>query len=435
MNSQHVNLAGIGAGPFNLSVAALLNKVSGMQAAFFDKKPSFNWHPGLMLDDAKLQTSWMKDLVTPADPTSPFSFLNFLVQKGRFYSFINAEQSAISRQEFAQYLAWVAEQLPSAQFGSHVREINYKQNKFWLRFDDKIISADHLCVGTGTQPFVPSFANDFLGSQVFHGGQILNQKRNFAGKKVVVVGGGQTGAEVFLNLMQGQWGGCYSVHWLSRRENFEQLDESPFTNDVFTPDYVRYFLGLGKEEKRSVVEKQKLASDGISPSTLKDIYQALYHQHVVAGGSERFVLMPGRTLEDMDNVGSGYLLNVHFPQQSTVEQMEADIVIFCTGFKPVVPACLEPLADDFIWETEGVFSMEDNYRVKWRGNDENRIYAVNASRHHHGIVDPQTSLMAWRAAVIVNDLVGYELYRLDQPSMVQWAALPQLHSLQERSVA
>ena len=224
MNSQHVNLAGIGAGPFNLSVAALLNKVSGMQAAFFDKKPSFNWHPGLMLDDAKLQTSWMKDLVTPADPTSPFSFLNFLVQKGRFYSFINAEQSAISRQEFAQYLAWVAEQLPSAQFGSHVREINYKQNKFWLRFDDKIISADHLCVGTGTQPFVPSFANDFLGSQVFHGGQILNQKRNFAGKKVVVVGGGQTGAEVFLNLMHGQWGARDSVHWLSRRENFEQLD-------------------------------------------------------------------------------------------------------------------------------------------------------------------------------------------------------------------
>ena len=167
MNSQHVNLAGIGAGPFNLSVAALLNKVSGMQAAFFDKKPRFNWHPGLMLDDAKLQTSWMKDLVTPADPTSPFSFLNFLVQKGRFYSFINAEQSAISRQEFAQYLAWVAEQLPSAQFGSHVREINYKQNKFWLRFDDKIISADHLCVGTGTQPFVPSFATKTTEESAF----------------------------------------------------------------------------------------------------------------------------------------------------------------------------------------------------------------------------------------------------------------------------
>lgn len=435
MNSQHVNLAGIGAGPFNLSVAALLHKAKGIQAAFFDKKNHFDWHPGLMLDDAKLQTSWMKDLVTAVDPTSPFSFMNFLVQKGRFYSFINAEQSAISRQEFAQYLEWVSAQLPSVHYGNQVREINFKQNKFWLRFDDKIISADNLCVGTGTQPYIPAFASAYLGKQVFHGGKVLASPRNFSGKRVAVVGGGQTGAEIFLNLMRGQWGECESVHWLSRRDNFEQLDESPFTNDFFTPDYVRYFLGLNHADKKIMVEKQKLASDGISPSTLKEIYQSLYHAKIVHKNKDKFVLMPGRTLINMHKQTNGFGLEVDYPQMSTIEKMDADIVIFCTGFKSVVPGCLEPLADELHWESEGVFSMQDNYRVNWNGDQHNRIYAVNASRHHHGIVDPQTSLMSWRSAIIANDLLGYELYPLNQPTMVQWEPLQQQSAMHEQYVA
>jgi lysine N6-hydroxylase len=100
--------------------------------------------------------------------------------------------------------------------------------------------------------------------------------------------------------------------------------------------------------------------------------------------------------------------------------LDADIVIFCTGFKTVIPACLESLADDIQWEGDGLLSMQDNYQVNWTYGNRNRIYAVNASRHHHGIVDPQTSLMAWRSANIVNDLVGYRLYKLDHPGFVQW---------------
>lgn len=435
MSQQHVHLAGIGAGPFNLSIAALMQKVPGVKSAFYDRKKSFNWHPGLMLDDAKLQTSWMKDLVTAVDPTSPYSFLNFLVQKGRFYSFTNAEQAAISRQEFAQYLEWVAAQLPSVNYDSAVREINHKQNRFWLRFDDRITSADHLCVGTGTQPFVPAFANRYLGKDVIHGGQILSELRNYSDKRVAVIGGGQTGAEVFLNLIQEQWGKCQSVHWISRRDNFEQLDESPFTNDVFTPDYVRHFLGLDKAVKRTTVEKQKLASDGISPSTLKNIYQSLYHAQVVQGDKDKYVLMPGREVLGMAESGPAYCLDVQYPKQALMEHLNVDILIFCTGFKSVVPTCLEPLAEDLNWESDGVLSMTDNYRVQWHNGDENRIYAVNASRHHHGIVDPQTSLMAWRSASIVNDLLGYSLYQLDQPTMVQWQPLTPLPEPQNKSVA
>ncbi|HCB40413.1 MAG TPA: lysine 6-monooxygenase, partial [Gammaproteobacteria bacterium] len=94
--------------------------------------------------------------------------------------------------------------------------------------------------------------------------------------------------------------------------------------------------------------------------------------------------------------------------------------IFCTGFKTVIPGCLEPLLDRVGWEEDGLLAMQDNYQVRWEHGQQNHIYAVNASRHHHGIVDPQTSLMAWRSANIVNDLLGYRLYNLEQNSFVQW---------------
>ncbi|MCP5015449.1 MAG: SidA/IucD/PvdA family monooxygenase [Ketobacter sp.] len=432
MNQQHVNLAGIGAGPFNLSVAALLQKCRNTRYAFFDKKPEFSWHSGLMLPGAKLQTSWMKDLVTPVDPTSPYSFLKFLVEKRRFYSFINAEQSSISRQEFAQYLDWVAQQLPAVRYNAHVREVNYQQGRFWLRFDDRIVSADHLCVGTGTQPYVPEFAVPYLGKQVLHAGGILNTKRDFTGLKVAVIGGGQTGAEIFQELISERWGECESIAWVSRRENFDQLDEAPFTNDLFTPSYVKHFLALPQEEKQAIVARQKLASDGISPATLKEIYQSLYHTQVVCERGRNIMMLPDRQLVSMLKQGGGYeLMLMH--SGKTKERIDADVVIFSTGFRTVIPSCLEPLAEQIQWESDGVLSMDDNYQVNWECQDQSRIYAVNASRHHHGIVDPQTSLMAWRAANIVNDLLGYELYKLEQPGFVQWGVLPA--TAKERFVA
>lgn len=61
-----------------------MNKVSDQKTLFLDQKPSFNWHSELMFSDADMQTSFLKDLVTPVDPTSPYSFLNYLVEHGLF---------------------------------------------------------------------------------------------------------------------------------------------------------------------------------------------------------------------------------------------------------------------------------------------------------------------------------------------------------------
>lgn len=67
---------GIGLGPFNLSLACLTQPIDELDGLFLDKNSGFDWHPGMMLDGVSLQTPFMSDLVTMADPTHKLSFLN-----------------------------------------------------------------------------------------------------------------------------------------------------------------------------------------------------------------------------------------------------------------------------------------------------------------------------------------------------------------------
>jgi lysine/ornithine N-monooxygenase len=51
-----------------------------------------------------------------------------------------------------------------------------------------------------------------------------------------------------------------------------------------------------------------------------------------------------------------------------------------------------------------------------------RIYVLSGGLHSHGIAEPQLSLMAWRSAVIVNDLADRPRYRLQDPRPpIQWS--------------
>ncbi|MBN3809964.1 SidA/IucD/PvdA family monooxygenase [Paraburkholderia sp. Ac-20347] len=116
-------VVGIGIGPANLSLAALLQPCVNIESIFLDRKDEFVWHPGLLFPDAQLQVAYLKDLVSLVDPTNPYSFLEFLREKGRLYSFINANFPHVLRREFNEYFRWAAAKLPDLRFGSGVHGI------------------------------------------------------------------------------------------------------------------------------------------------------------------------------------------------------------------------------------------------------------------------------------------------------------------------
>lgn len=79
--TETYDFIGIGLGPFNLGLACLAEPIDHLNGLFLESKPDFEWHSGMFLEGAHLQTPFMSDLVTMADPTSPYSFLNYLKEK------------------------------------------------------------------------------------------------------------------------------------------------------------------------------------------------------------------------------------------------------------------------------------------------------------------------------------------------------------------
>lgn len=99
-------IIGIGIGPFNLGLAALAHQIENIEAIFFDQSPSFNWHPGLLLKDARQQVPFLADLVTLVNPRSPFSFLSFLHETQSMLRFGIRENYFPSRQQYNAYCRW-----------------------------------------------------------------------------------------------------------------------------------------------------------------------------------------------------------------------------------------------------------------------------------------------------------------------------------------
>ncbi|MDB2356402.1 SidA/IucD/PvdA family monooxygenase [Pseudoalteromonas sp.] len=425
-----LDLAGIGIGPFNLSIAALLNESNELNYRFFDNKPSFAWHPGLLLPDAHMQTCYLKDLVTAVAPTSRVSFLSYLVDKKRFYRFLSTDIAMISRTEFSDYMAWAASKLKNLNFNDAVSAINYSNGQFVITTNSGEYTAKNICLGTGKAPYIPHEFVSQLGDKVFHAAEIMSRDIDLTNKSVAIIGGGQTGADIVLNALGEYWGKPSSLYWVSRRPNYQPLDEATFTNEFFTPQYTECFFDLPELSKKREIKTQKLASDGITTECLKQIYQYLY-QHFDVKGEEKWVhLLPNRTAQTISPNNNGFTVKCHNTLNQSDEVLNADYVILATGFESKLPAYLEPLKPLLHLNEDGGLQLDSHFNIKWQHQSENQIYAVNAGLDSHGIAEPQLSLMAWRSATIINHLANKTLFDLSETqSFIDWTLPNSSHFL------
>jgi len=419
-----LDLIGIGIGPFNLSLAAMAKDSGLIQSAFFDANREFGWHPGMLLPTATMQTYVLQDLVTTVSPRSEFSFINYLVERKKIYRFLATEQLTISRDEFSDYLLWACKKMSNLHFSHPVENIDFNDRDkcFQVQTPEGEYRARHICLGTGHAPWTPLSARSALGENCFHAAEIELLEPDFNGKRVMIVGGGQSGADIMLNTLDGHWGEPAHLAWLSRRPNFQPLDESIFTNEYFTPEYVNYFYTLPDEVRQEEIKTQKLPSDGISYHTLEKIYHHLYHRFDVQQQPRNVSLLPHRALKNVTRTAEDrfQLLATHGLSQCE-EHFEADIVILATGYRPALPDYLAPLLERIPYDQEQHLPLEANFNLRWNGPETNRIYAVNAGIHSHGAAEGQLTLTAWRSAKIINHLLGQAFYDIRPcESLVQW---------------
>ena len=84
------DLVCVGFGPASLAIAvAIHDKGIPARVLYLECQREFKWHGGMLLPDARMQISFLKDLATLRDPQSHFTFLNYLKAKNRLVAFTN----------------------------------------------------------------------------------------------------------------------------------------------------------------------------------------------------------------------------------------------------------------------------------------------------------------------------------------------------------
>ncbi|WP_346827479.1 lysine N(6)-hydroxylase/L-ornithine N(5)-oxygenase family protein [Serratia inhibens] len=405
--TEHYQCVGVGCGPSNLSMAALLHGNKEIKSIFFDAKKEFSWHDGMMMRNSDLQVSLFKDLVTLADPCNKFSFISYLHQHNRLYQFLNARFEQMSRQEFRGYLKWVSENNENVIFGEKVLNVEFKDDVFHVETSQRSITSENVVIGVGTQPNVPEFVSSRLNdSNHFHVNSFASRDDNFVGKHVVVIGGGQSGAEAVLDLIQRQGTMAPAVvTWISRRENFFPLDDSSFTNDFYSPAHSNYFFEQEKEYRDNFLSRNILSSDGVSESTLRMIYQRIYTLKYVTDEKMVVNLLPYREVYGVNEINYGWCVAVKHLADNSNAEIPADVVVWASGFKPASLPFLKNIRECIEQENNEI-KIDKHYAAIWNGPSNNNIFLLNAARTQRGLSDPNLSLIAWRSQTVINRMIG-----------------------------
>lgn len=410
------SVIGIGIGPFNLGMAALLQPVREVSSIFFDQNEEFNWHPGLMLDHTTLQTPFLCDCVSMADPTSPYSFLNFMKKSDRLYKFFIRENFFVLRKEYNLYCQWVARQLDNCKLHHKVVSIEYKDNLYEVAVLNlktaytNVYYAEKLVLGTGTRPSIPEFINPEKMPNALHTSDYLYRKEAILdSSSVAVIGSGQSAGEVFYDLLQHKKSGT-ELKWYTRPDRVFPMEYSKLTLELTSPDFVDYFYEMPSEVREQMLERQKSQFKGINYDLINSIYDTMYEMSV--GGKPLNVHIQTscqleKVKKETDRLYTMYFRevdqNAHFTEH-------CEHLILATGYKYHEPSFLEGISHRIERASGGHFKVKRGYSV----DKDETIFVQNAETRSHSLISSDLGMGAYRNSYIINRLAGREVYQIEQ---------------------
>src|SRR5882757_8921182 len=124
MNNTVFDVVGIGFGPANIALAiALEEMLPASTRTFLDQSTEVIWQRNMLFENAldihsNIQNIPHRDLVTPRNPRSRYTFLNYLHENGLLFKHLNMDLMMPMRPEYARYIGWVAKQLDGVFQGS-----------------------------------------------------------------------------------------------------------------------------------------------------------------------------------------------------------------------------------------------------------------------------------------------------------------------------
>ncbi len=429
------DIIGIGIGPFNLGLAALTQPITKLKTLFIDQKQEFNWHPGIMLDTAKLQVPFYADLVTLADPCSPYSFLAYLKHKQRLFRFAIRENNFVFRSEYNDYCQWVTSQLLNCKFGLRCEAIYYDKEtnlykiavKEYLSQTVTVFTTRKIVIGIGSKPAYPIAVDEITCKNKFpllsHSSDYLKAKEKILkSKKVTLIGSGQSAAEIFMDLLSNHRTFTEGLFWFSRSQRFFPMEYSKLSLEMTSPEYIKHFFNLPESTKQKILQSQSALYKGINFSLINEIYDELYRLSINSA-SQNIHLFTNTELIGVSHAVNDDKCRMSFRNVELGDSFihEANTVIFATGYQHSIPAFIKPVKELINWSADNKYQVSFHYTI----DKHDSIFVQNAEIHTHGFNAPDLGMGPYRNAMIINSILGYNHYYIESGSAFQTFGLPE----------
>lgn len=425
---ETLDVLGIGFGPANIALAIALEEQGSLHSVrFLERRSSSAWHPDMLLDGADIQNNPLRDFVTPRNPRSQYTFVNYLHSEGRLFDYLNLGLTFPLRKDYARYIEWAARQFDDVtEYGTDVTSIEaidgldrgpeplYRVGTS----DGREFYARSLVIGVGRTPNVPPLFQPFLGDKVFHFTEYLRRIRSVNGSngqsygRICVVGGSQSAVEITLDLAK-RYPWCRIAN-VMRCYGYRLKDTSPFSEHVYFPEFVDYFFGVSGESKAKLWDELKFTNySAADADVINELYQKLYEQKL--DGDTRVEILQSRAIERVSRRDDAIQLELREMHTGQLETTEFDAVVLATGFRNLgsgpsddsYPGLLEPIASRLRFTPEGILSIGREYDLEARAGSEEiaPVYLNGLCESSHGFGDSGSfSLLSVRSDTIARAL-------------------------------
>lgn len=424
--SSAFDVAGVGFGPSNLALAVAIEEhnrgavpAGGPPVAgvFFERQAAFAWHSGMLLENATVQVSFLKDLVTMRNPASDFSFVSYLHEQGRLADFINHKALFPLRIEFNDYFAWAAGRL--AHLVSYDREVSEVrpviEDGVITAFDVTVARptkqvdvcrARNVVVAPGLVPHLPEGVS--RSARIWHNSELLHRVEGLAAggppHRFVVVGAGQSAAETteFLSsrFPEGEVCAVFS------RYGYTPSDDSSFTNRIFDPGAVDTFYGAPEDVKQMLVGYHRNTNYSVVDADLIDsLYRRTYTERVL--GRRRLRVLNVSRVVDADETADGVTVVVENLSDGGLTVLEADALVYATGYRPADPMRILGRTGRLCRrDGAGRLSIGRDHRLDLTIPSRAGLFLTGGSEHAHGLSSTLLSNVAVRSGEILGSLLA-----------------------------
>lgn len=417
---------GIGFGPANIALAIAAQELHPeLDIVFLERHAQSGWQEEMLLPESDIQNHPLRDLVTPRNPRSRYTFVNFLFKKGRLFEHLNLPLSHPLRVEYRQYIIWVAQHFSNnTRYGHTAQDITPviengrithwcvdcgAQGKFFGR---------SLVIAPGRTPRIPHPFFDKKDTRIVHLTQFLSAFKMLQSRvtnpRIAVVGGSQSAVELLLFISANMTSA--DLVGINRNFGFRQKDTSPFSDEVYFPEYVdTYFHATPAQKLKLRTELGATNYSSADRDVLDALYVQMYRNKILDKSGLR--LLHQTSITDVLCRSEAVHLTLEHNLQMVKKTMPFDLVVLATGFKDLgdrhdeepFPALMGHMAE-YLELNNGVLSLNLDYRVRLNEpivGQHAPVYLNGLCESTHGMGDAGSfSLLSLRSATIVESLVS-----------------------------